>query len=99
MLTSEQVIGGLVVELRADESFRVRIQQGIYSRRYTTEDIEQITKDFPTLAEALVMEGYRNLPRVKLGDETIVNINGSPVREHNGLIYLDDVLNLFTEEH
>ncbi|WP_375510180.1 hypothetical protein [uncultured Nostoc sp.] len=98
MQTTEQVIGGLVVELRADESFRVRIQPGIYSRRYTTEDIEQITKDFPTLAEALVMEGYRALPRVKLGDETIVNLNGNPVREHNGMVYLDDVLHLFTEE-
>ncbi|MHC5849687.1 hypothetical protein [Nostoc sp.] len=98
MQTTEQVIGGLVVELRADESFRVRIQPGIYSRRYTTEDIEQLEKDFPTLAEALVMEGYRAMPRVKLGDETIVNINGNPVREHNGLVYLDDVLRLFTEE-
>jgi hypothetical protein len=98
MLTSEQVIGGLVVELRADYSFRVRIQPGIYSRRYTTKDIEQVAEDFPTVSEALVMEGYRNLPRVKLGDETIVNLNGSPVREHNGLVYLDDVMRLFTEE-
>lgn len=99
MQTTEQVIGGLVVELRADESFRVRIQPGIYSSRYTTEDIEQLEKDFPTLAQALVMEGYRALPRVRLGDETIVNLNGTPVREHNGLVYLDDVLHLFTEEN
>ncbi|WP_322679145.1 MULTISPECIES: hypothetical protein [unclassified Nostoc] len=99
MQTTEQVIGGLVVELRADESFRVRIQPGIYSRRYTTEDIEQLEKDFPTVAEALVMEGYKALPRVKLGDETIVDVMGTPVREKDGLVYLDDMLNLFAEEN
>lgn len=99
MLTSEQVIGGLVVELRADYSFRVRIQSGIYSRRYTTEDVEQVAEDFPTLAQVLVMEAYQSLPRVGLGDETIVNLNSSPVREHNGLVYLDNVLRSFTEDN
>lgn len=77
-------------------SIRVRIAPGIYSRSYATdkpEDTMQLAQDYPAITHDNFMEAYLSLPRVSLGEETLVQLpnNLGTLREVGGMVDLSSL--------
>lgn len=77
-------VAGYTVQLEL-ETRRIRVKQWFeWSRWYrigkSGNDLEQLSNDFPKLTQHLIEDGIRNLPKTRVGDECVTEMNGFAVR-------------------
>jgi hypothetical protein len=88
-------LAGYVIELARDYSMRIQVgtkeDSGngfgrtikaipVWSRWYSTDDSLELTRDFPAIGNEFFKKALGELPRVSIGDSSVVDFLGVPVR-------------------
>lgn len=84
---------GLTLQIREDYKFRIK--EGFdWSRLYDSkngDDIRYLSKRYPKLAEKWFKAAWDNMPRVTIGNETIIDCMGHSIRTIDGMVRVDDL--------